>query len=279
MNGVKQIRRQVSKSNLAPNLLDPKFTGMDIVLLFLGGFLSSAVLSLAGLGGGLVLVPWLTLFLSYDINRAVFFSLASILALSTLQNIKNREFIRESREKLKPLLIFSAIGAVGSAYLQQYVSHQLASILFAILMIVLSLIVLLKNTPILIDGHTKRPRLVAKAFFVFSGFLCGFFGVGGGSINVPVLHRMEKVPLRDATRLSFVFITLASAFALLVHFHYQKADLYQLSPYLLFYLLMGTLSGAWVATKLKINNTALKIFIALVIFTAGVLKLVKSLPL
>src|SRR6202035_5204769 len=98
----------------------------------LAGFLGS----LTGLGGGVVLVPLLTLFFKVDIRYAIGASLVSVIATSSgaaaayvkegFSNIRNGIFLE----------IATTLGALSGAFLAVWVSTKAIAIVFGVVLVV-----------------------------------------------------------------------------------------------------------------------------------------------
>ena len=63
-------------------------------------------------------------------------------------------------------------------------------------------------------GSARRGLLVVAAAATFTGFLTGFFGVGGGFIVVPMLVLALGFPMKDASGTSLLVMIIASSVGL-----------------------------------------------------------------
>ncbi len=110
---------------------------MNLVWYFLAG-LFSGVLSGMGMGGGTVLIPILTLFLSMGQHAAQGVNMLAFLPGAALALFIHR---RDGRLKAKtafPLLIWGGIGAIGGAFLATCLDAEWLKKAFGIFLIILS---------------------------------------------------------------------------------------------------------------------------------------------
>ena len=74
-----------------------------------------------------------------------------------------------------------------------------------------------------IYGYRVNEPLIA-AIAPFAGFIAGFFGIGGGIINVPVMMLLIRIPKAVAVATSQLELTAAAAAALAIHLAYSSDE-------------------------------------------------------
>lgn len=242
------------------------------------GMLSSFLGSLVGLGGGFIIVPALSLLLGLDIKNAIFISLIAVFVLSTIQNLKNRDLIQEYRFQMGPLLILTIAGSLLASYLGTKAPDFLLSQIFAVVMIVFGFVFISEWKPSIKPMRAERRELLAKVMLFLTGALGGLLGIGGGSIAVPVLNKLQKVEMRVATRLSFLFVFASSASALVMQFQQRKEEIQQIPLDMVALLLLGTAVGFLIALRMKLSNKAIQYLFAGVVILIGGIKLLLSFP-
>ncbi len=102
------------------------------VILALGALLAGFLGSLTGLGGGIIIVPLLTLGFGVDIRYAVGTSLIAVIATSSGAAAA---YVKEGFTNLRVgmlLEVGTVTGALAGAYLAQVVSGNFIAILFAL---------------------------------------------------------------------------------------------------------------------------------------------------
>ncbi len=110
---------------------------MSALWYFIAG-LASGVLSGMGMGGGTILIPILTLFLSMDQHAAQGVNMLAFLPGALLALFIHR---RDGRLKAKtafPLLLWGAIGAVGGAFLATCLEAEWLKKAFGAFLIILA---------------------------------------------------------------------------------------------------------------------------------------------
>ncbi|WP_236006046.1 sulfite exporter TauE/SafE family protein [Paradesulfitobacterium ferrireducens] len=108
---------------------------LHILLIFIFSILAGFVGSLLGLGGGIIVIPTLTLALGLDIHEAIGASIISVIATSSgaamayvrdkLTNIRLGMFLETA----------TTIGAITGAYIAEFISIKALYITFALLML------------------------------------------------------------------------------------------------------------------------------------------------
>jgi len=186
---------------------------MAVVAVLLGmgtGFLAA----LAGVGGGFLYVPILILIFGLDPQDAVGTSLAVIifttLAASASYLRQNKVFFRSAACILPP----SIIGAVAGAYLTDFISGTLITVLFSLFVGLLAIKLIFPDFP-LVRAFRKGPSFIetspdTNSFIVetnvyyvhygiwgfLAGLASGLTGIGGGIFNVPALDHGNAGALR-----------------------------------------------------------------------------------
>src|SRR5262249_34691214 len=104
------------------------FTALVWITSFLAGLLGA----LTGLGGGVVLIPVLTLFLGVDTRYAIGASLVSVIATSSGAAAA---YVREGYTNIRIgmlLEIATTLGAIGGALLATHVSTRVIAVILGL---------------------------------------------------------------------------------------------------------------------------------------------------
>ncbi|QTN00214.1 TSUP family transporter [Sediminibacillus dalangtanensis] len=215
---------------------------MVYVLSVLIGFLTAFVGSIAGLGGGIILVPSLLL-LSQLLDSFSWAAPQNIVGISLLVMVftglsSSIAYMKKGRVDYRSGRIFlsGAIpGGVLGSWLNQFISEDAFSLYLGLLMIVLSAMFFIKkkepivgkpvhskgvDRTVIIDGEkfSYTYSLAAAVSIAFAvGILSGMFGIGGGSLIVPAMILLFGFPPHIATATSMFMILFLSLISSSTH--------------------------------------------------------------
>ena len=200
---------------------------MIIEALLIGAFVGIVVGSL-GAGGGILSVPILVYILDQDPHQATGLSLI-IVGLTAAVSLATRA--RSGNVAWREGTVFALAGLVGTwagSTLGPLVSARTLMLLFCALLVAVAVFMvrsqLRASAPSSSDeaGATcddKGSWTLATVFRVvalatLTGFLTGFFGVGGGFAIVPALHLALRYPMKRASATSLLVMVITAAFGL-----------------------------------------------------------------
>lgn len=254
------------------------------LILLLGAYLAGLAGSLTGLGGGVVIIPLLTLFFHVDIRYAIGAALvASIATSSGSASAYVKEGITNVRLGMF-LEIATTMGAVIGAILAIYTPVNIVAILFGVMLIFSAAMTLRKKSEAaLLTGSKWSYKLklnssyptkegivdykltnVGAGFSIMTiaGMLSGLLGIGSGALKVLAMDTAMKVPFRVSTTTSNFMVGVTAAASAVVYLQRGYID-----PGIAFPVIIGVLAGAFTGSKLlmKINVSSLKI-----IFSAAI---------
>jgi uncharacterized membrane protein YfcA len=255
----------------------------ELLLAPLAGFIAGFVGTMIGIGGGAIMVPFLTL-AGIDIKRVVPASLLAILGTSAggLRQLFRRGLVDYRLAVI--LELASTTGAfTGVAMFGRMKSRELVA--------VLGLVLILSGILFLIRQRTVRSRgieeykpislreniaAVAAALTVsyIAGMLSAMLGIGGGVIKVPTLVLILNLPIHAAVSTSKLMVGITALAGVIGHIATGRMDW----PLALL-LLTGTYTGATLSTRilLKTRPRPLYIIAAAYYFTMGAYLLAKTL--
>ena len=171
----------------------------DLVLLFLYcALLGSGVGFLAGLlaiGGGLVIVPILSLILlHFDVLPseqvvicAIATSLASILFTSTSSALAHHKNGNVPWQITPWIMAGVALGALVSGFMAALLPEQVVRIVFAVSVVLIALKMIFSGKG---DTQVERPmpsKVLLTILTTITGGLSAMIGIGGGALLVPLL--------------------------------------------------------------------------------------------
>jgi uncharacterized membrane protein YfcA len=193
--------------------------------LALAGACAGALGALLGVGGGILLVPLLTLAFEVPVPVAVTVSLVAVIATSSAAS---GVFIQERLcdVRLGVLLeVATVTGAIAGAAAAARVPPEMLRILLALVLLYVAGMLAVGREPAGDDpSHYRVRRLpLGVAVSLIAGSLSATLGVGGGPLKVPTLHLAMGVPIQVATATSNLMIGATAAGS--VFLYYQRGHL------------------------------------------------------
>ncbi len=250
------------------------------------GFLGA----LTGLGGGIVVIPLLTLLLGVDIRYAAGAALISVIATSSGAA---SSYVKEGYSNLRVgmfLEVATTVGAVVGAILTAYISGSSIAIVFGVVLLASAYLSLRKHsdrvgteppdpiaTSLAMDSSYPTPagpqpyhvHGVPSAFglMFIAGTLSGLLGIGSGAVKVLALDWAMQLPFKVSTTTSNFMIGVTAAASAGVYLNRGYIDPGLAMPVMLG-VLIGALLGARVLTQ--VDSDALRRVFAVVIVILGI---------
>ena len=169
-------------------------TTKDRTLLLLVGLGAGFLSGVFGVGGGILVVPGLTIFVKMEQRRAHGTSLAAVLpiAVASLVTYWAHDHVDW------PVALWLSIGALGGAFvgasLLAIISKRNLALVFAIVLAIVGIRLFFTVNG---DGRSDITILIALAYVVVglaTGALSGLLGIGGGAIMVPIMAVLFGIP-------------------------------------------------------------------------------------
>lgn len=259
------------------------------VLLFLIGLFAGTLGAIVGLGGGIIIVPTLlfiggsTVFAT-EISPQIavgtsLFTLIFTGLSSTLAYLKRKVVDYKSA-----LLFFIGIGpgSIIGSWSNQFIKAEAFTFYFGILMIFMSFLLMIKNKlkPVqseqkkgirrtFIDSSGKEYEYgyripAALCLSLLVGFISGIFGIGGGSLMVPVMMLFFKFPPHIAVGTSMMVIFLSAISGSVTHLVLGNVN-WLFAIALIPGGWIGAKVGAFINSKLQSNGLVLALRITLIV--------------
>lgn len=259
------------------------------LLLIAGAYLAGLVGSLTGLGGGVVIIPLLTLVFHVDIRYAIGAALlASIANSSGAASAYVKEGITNIRLGMF-LEIATTVGAVVGAIVAVYTPVNTIAILFGIILLFSAVMTIRKkNHEVLLQGSPMAAKLklnnsyptakgpvnyqlknVGAGFGIMTvaGVFSGLLGIGSGALKVLAMDSTMRIPFKVSTTTSNFMIGVTATASAIVYLQRGYMD-----AGIAFPVVLGVLGGAFTGSKLlsKIDAKVLKyIFCVAIVFVAA----------
>jgi uncharacterized membrane protein YfcA len=254
-------------------------------ILAVGSFVAGLIGALTGLGGGVVLIPMLTLLLGIDIRYAIGASLVSVIATSSGAAAA---YVREGFTNIRIAMfleIGTSLGAIFGAYLAGWVDTKWIGLIFGVVLLHAAITSLKQHehgeSPHGASSLARRLRLRGSypveggmrsyqatgvpagfALMGLAGVLSGLLGIGSGAIKVLALDRAMKLPFKVSTTTSNFMIGVTAAASAGIYLGRGYIDPGLAMPVMLG-VLTGALAGARLLTKTRVSR--LRLLFALVI--------------
>ena len=270
---------------------------VEFTFLVWAGALASGFLgALTGLGGGVVLVPLLTIFFKVDLHYAIGASLVSVIATSSGSAAA---YVKEGFSNIRIgmfLEIATTLGALLGAYLTARVPASAIAVIFGLVLIYSAyvarrtrpreenerppdpLATKLKMNGTFPDTSGVRSYNVYNVPTGFSvmfgaGALSGLLGIGSGAMKVVAMDQAMRIPFKVSTTTSNFMIGVTAAASAGIYLTRGYIDPALAMPVMLG-VLMGSLMGTRVLVKTKTKS--LRLVFSVVIVLLGIEMLVKG---
>ena len=264
-----------------------------IALIFLAAVVAGTFGAMLGLGGGVIVIPVLTIFFKVPMKEAIAASIVTVVATSTSAAVAYVEKHYVNIRLGMLLEMGTTIGAVIGGYTVAYMSPTSLRWLFTVLLMYTAYNMAHKaktERPSVSNGvYIELPDNATEDEFkehvnngctpykikniaaglsasLGAGMVSGLLGIGGGIIKVPVMRLAMGVPMRVAIATSNFMIGVTAATSALIY--YSKG---MINPVITAPSAFGVLIGAQIGTKLvkRINVRILTwMFVVVMIITA-----------
>ncbi|MBI3336127.1 sulfite exporter TauE/SafE family protein [Candidatus Peregrinibacteria bacterium] len=264
-----------------------------IFAIFLISIVAGAFGSILGLGGGVVIVPALTLLFHVPIRYAVGASIVSVIATSSGAAAT---YVRDHVTNIRIAMLLevaTTLGALGGAMLSALIPSRYLFILFAVVLLYSAVIMLrTKRTseallPEESDSWAKHLKLASSypdaalrqevhygvknvpegmGLMLGAGVISGLLGIGSGALKVPAMDTAMHLPIKVSSATSNFMIGVTAAAS--AGAYYVRGDI---QPRLAAPVALGVLIGAWVGTRLMMrmhSNKIRKLFIGVLVIIA-----------
>jgi uncharacterized protein len=243
------------------------------LLMIAGGAAAGVFGSLLGLGGGVLIVPLLTLVFGLELREAVGVSLVSVIMTSSVAaGVYLERHTADLRLGMR-LELFTAIGALIGGSIAFLLAERLLALLFAGLLIYVAVSMLRARTPAAPAGPPGEPETyevrnmrLGVVGATGAGVLSALLGVGGGIVKVPLMHLGMGVPLRVATATSNLMVGITAAASAVIYVIHGGVDPYVAGP-----TVIGVFLGASIGSRIshRVDVRVLRfLFVAVLLYTA-----------
>ncbi len=254
--------------------------------------------ALTGLGGGVVIVPLLSVALGIDIHYAIGASLVSVIATSSGAAAA---FVKEGFSNIRIgmfLEVATTIGALAGAYLANLISTSAISIIFGVVLLISAYLswkekrgaadTSAQTGPVAkllrLDGSYPTPTGPQNyhvqgvpggfALMFVAGITSGLLGIGSGALKVLAMDQIMRVPFKVSTTTSNFMIGVTAAASAGVYLSRGYID-----PGLSMPVMLGVLVGAMLGARILVTAKVkvLRAVFAIVIVALAIQMILKGL--
>lgn len=245
------------------------------LILLVGAYAAGLLGSLTGLGGGVVVIPLLTLCFGVDFHYAVGAALVASIATSSGSG---SAYVKEGITNIRLgmfLEIATTIGAVIGALVAVYLNNSVIAIIFGCVLILTGTMQFVKkqdHTNVTGSDMARRLKLfgtwpqrdgslqayqlthVGGGFgvMVIAGMLSGILGIGSGVLKVIAMDNLMKVPFKVSTTTSNFMMGVTACASAVVYI--QRGNIVPgIACPVLIGVLLGALTGARLLKRLDVR--------------------------
>lgn len=255
------------------------------LILLIGAYAAGLIGALAGLGGGVVIIPLLTLVFHVDFRYAIGAALIASIATSSGSA---SAYVKEGMTNIRLgmfLEIATSLGAVGGALIALWMPTNIIAVIFGIVLIFTAVMQQRKEVDhenIVGSRLARRLKLFGTyptkegfksyelthvgggfGIMVVAGVLSGLLGIGSGVLKVLAMDNAMKVPFKVSTTTSNFMIGVTAVTSAVVYL--QRG---YIQPGIAFPTMVGVLFGALTGARLL---KEMKVSLLKKIFSAAVL--------
>ena len=262
-----------------------------VLLMFFVSIFAGVFGSIVGLGGGVVVIPVLTIIFGVDIHFAIG---ASIVAIIGTSSGSASTYVRDKVTNLRVgmfLELASTSGAIVGAAVAAYTNAPALEAIFGVILLASLVPMVIKigedipKSPELkglskslglkgsytekdgrvIDYNSTRP-VEGLAGTAVAGVLSGLLGIGGGAFKVLSMDLAMKLPMKVSTTTSNFMIGVTAAASAGIYF--ARGDV---EPLIVAPVALGILIGAAIGARILLrsrNTTVRKVFAIVLAFAA-----------
>ena len=258
------------------------------------GFLGS----LLGLGGGMIVVPALTLLLHVDIRLAIGASIVSVIATSSGAAAA---YVRDRLANIRVAMFLelgTTLGAITGAYLAGIVHPRFLFILFGVVLGYSAIAMLRKrrsaDEEVEVGRLTRYLKLHSSYFddaageeiayqpvrarlglflMYIAGTVSGLLGIGSGALKVPAMDLAMELPIKVSTATSNFMIGVTAAASAGVYFTRGQIDPFIAAP-----VAIGVMAGAFAGSHTlgRIGSKSVRAIFVVVLVLIALEMLVKG---
>lgn len=239
-----------------------------ILILLIGAYVAGLLGSLTGFGGGVVIIPLLTMVLGVDFQYAIGGALVASIATSSGSGVV---YVRQGMTNVRLgmfLEIATAIGAVCGAFVAVWLNNNVIAVIFGVVLLFSAFNQQRKKQDHLCtEGSSLAKKLQLYGTFpqksgalqpyeitnvvggfglmTIAGMLSGILGIGSGALKVLAMDELMRVPFKVSTTTSNFMMGVTAAASAVIYI--QRGNI---NPTIAGAVLLGVLAGSMTGAQL-----------------------------
>lgn len=239
-----------------------------ILILLIGAYVAGLLGSLTGFGGGVIIIPLLTMVLGVDFQYAIGGALVASIATSSGSGVV---YVRQGMTNVRLgmfLEIATAIGAVCGAFVAVWLNNNVIAVIFGVVLLFSAFNQQRKKQDHLCtEGSSLAKKLQLYGTFpqksgalqsyeitnvvggfglmTIAGMLSGILGIGSGALKVLAMDELMRVPFKVSTTTSNFMMGVTAAASAVIYI--QRGNI---NPTIAGAVLLGVLAGSMTGAQL-----------------------------
>jgi uncharacterized membrane protein YfcA len=263
------------------------------LLVFLISIVAGIFGSLLGLGGGIIIIPALTLLFKIDIRYAIGASIVSVIATSSGAAAA---YVRERMTNLRVAMVLevaTTAGALTGAFAAGRLNVRWLYLIFGLVMSYSSLTMFRRRPEETIEmtrstpwadalrlhssyyderlgtevAYRVRGTRIGLGLMYLAGLVSGLLGIGSGALKVPAMDLAMRLPIKVSTATSNFMIGVTAAASAGVYFIRGDIDPFIAAP-----AAAGVLVGSMVGARMlgRLHSSMIRaVFVVVLLWISG----------
>ncbi len=265
-----------------------------LLMLIIIGMVAGMLGALLGIGGGMLIVPAMTLVLGLTMQEAVAVSLVGIVATSSGAT---SHYVGVGLCNVRLAMVLEGVATLGSvmaATAAVLLDQSVLAAVFGLVMVYMAIYMVRRperlsppatvggghitggyRDPVngcLVEYQATHIGKGAVASFI-AGNMSGLLGMGGGSVKVPVMNIIMGVPMRAAVGTSNLMVGVTALAGALVYYAGELIPA-GIAAGVAVGVLLGSMTGARLSGKM--DPRGLRTYFSLLLVAIGIMMLLKA---
>jgi len=233
---------------------------MEQLFFFVVAFFSTTIGAIAGLGGGIIIKPLLTIITELTLTQISFLSAITVFSMALFVTLRNQI---NGNKPINHATIYLSIGSIFGGYFGSQLFYLLFNTFenvenlqkiqaFGVILMLISILIF-KKFNLQINLKQKRSYLLLAGTLM--GIVASFLGIGGGPLNMAILMLGFGFGIKDSAMMSTVTIMFAqfvSLVTILINSQFTTND-FKIAVFMVVGAIIGGLVGGNILKKFSSN--------------------------
>lgn len=249
--------------------------------------------SMLGLGGGVFIVPVVSVFFGVPLKVTIAASAVSVV-VNSLGGTS--VYLKHDMSNVRLGLVMeltTAVGAIAGSLIVVAIAPDALRVIFGVALLAMGIAMFLRQSQAVAVTSGPDPLRLRQVFHdpstnetieyipqqiklgiaasSVAGIISGMLGIGGGAVKVPILNGVMRVPVKAAAATSVFMVGITVSVSAFIYYLHNIIDLSVTVPAVLG-VLIGSQTGARVSRHLK-NAVLIRFLVLILIYLAVTLLL------